>query len=533
MAVDLTQHFLGKHMEKAVLGLAVLVLVLAVLHFVVLRQDQEGFRKDVAQSVERIKNRLQHPALETVLSPQQRAAMGIDQPQKTGEDFETRLTQLPPPLAAGKDMVEGLRIQQASTTEEKKPISPPERILPVEEVRMAVGRGVTGEAVASAVDKAEGGTPLFDIVWAGGVGRFDLTAQLEEYLKGNAEPQEIILTKVELQRRERKTDGTWSEWKAVPAAAPAEVLAKMPKTPADPRDKRTVGEWYLALKTEQADIRRMPFYALMASDAEGQTVDAVAGPIGGVEQPSMLPPEPTQPKPVDVAAPPAPAADSMPAKPSAASVPSWLEELRRPNEKPTTETAPSAEPQRTHVYATVWANDVSVEPGRTYQYQMRVAVFNPVYSKLEVKDEKARWALELTGDWSPPSQEVTIPPLVQFYFVGLFGDKVNLELHRWIHGQWVIVRSAPSQLGAPVVFTKTRQEFQVPGAKETVREDVDLSPPPNVLLVDVIRDFLYQPSGDNRPIRTNVLVFSDSQGRIAQRIEWEDRDRARIDRERR
>jgi hypothetical protein len=121
-----------------------------------------------------------------------------------------------------------------------------------------------------------------------------------------------------------------------------------------------------------------------------------------------------------------------------------------------------------------------------------------------------------------------VPPVVQFYFVGTFGDRANLELHRWIHGQWLIVPSAPSLLGAPVEFIRSRAKLLVPGTGEEVAEDVNLSP--GVLLLDVIKDFPYQPSGGNRPIRTNVLVYADQRGAVLQRIEWQDRTQATDDR---
>ena len=108
---------------------------------------------------------------------------------------------------------------------------------------------------------------------------------------------------------------------------------------------------------------------------------------------------------------------------------------------------------------------------------------------------------------------------------------MNLELHRWIHGQWVIVPSAPTLLGAPVVFTRRRARIVVPGAKEEVTKDVDLSP--QALVVDIVKGFPYKPRGGNRLIPTNVLVYADGRGRLGERIQWEDQQRAPRDRVRR
>jgi hypothetical protein len=142
-------------------------------------------------------------------------------------------------------------------------------------------------------------------------------------------------------------------------------------------------------------------------------------------------------------------------------------------------------------------------------------------------DDKARWTLEITGEWSKSSKEVTIPPVNQFFFVGSFGGKPNLELHRWIFSQWVIVPSAQASIGAPVLYVKPRTKIRVPGGgTETKEVDVDLSP--GVLLVDIIRNFRYRPEGNPQAIATNTLVYAESQGRLSQRIEWLDRQAANM-----
>jgi len=278
----------------------------------------------------------------------------------------------------------------------------------------------------------------------------------------------------------------------------------------------------------------MPFYELLAVDPEGKTVEAEAGPIGGVANPDpsvFAEKGPAKPAGENASAEkkPTSANEETASKTAAdAAASPWLLTPTRkkpPKQGPT----PGEETAATeHVYATVWANDGTVQPGKTYQYQMRVAVLNPVWSRLEVKDEQARWALQFEGPWSEPGEEVAIPGLVAFYFVGTFGQRVNLELHRWIHGQWIKVPSVPTLLGAPVFYTK-RVPISVGG--EEITKEVDLSP--QVLIVDVIKGFPYKPAGGNRSISTNVLVYADARGSVRERIEWEDRMKATDDRRRR
>ncbi len=531
MAVDLTQSFVGKHVEKLVLAAAVLVVIGSVTWFVAMREPQGRIRSQVARLVDEVKKKAHKPTLKHALDPQEQVALGIDKPATTAAQFGKALNGLPASWDAVAKMVEVSRKQREAVVivEQRRA---PERILAVEDLRTVWGRGVTGDEVEMALAKLDTKSgALSDIVWAGCVGRFDLTEQLNIYMAGSApiDPKSpIIITRVDLRRRQRKPDGRWSDWQVVPATVPVDLAEKLPKLPADPHDKRAVGAWFNGLTKSQAQIRRMPFYTLVTEDPEGKTVEAEAGPVEGVAQPDPTavkekePGKPDEKKAADEKK--DAATEAEPTRSGEAGRSPW-ETITVP-EKPPEEGPGSTEtvaPER--VYATVWANDVTVQPGKTYQYQMRLAVLNPVWSMPGVKDEQAKWTLEFSGPWSEPGEGVTIPDVVEFYFVGTFRGKVNLELHRWIHGQWVMVPSRSVNLGAPVLYTKSRAAIAVPGAKEKVTEDVDLSPQ-DTLVVDVVKRFPYKPGGGNRLITTNVLVYSDARGVLRERIEWEDRQRA-------
>lgn len=534
MAADLMQSFIGKHVEKAVLAAAVLVFLGAVVWFGVMREPQGRLRSEVARLVDEVKKKAANPTLPDALDPQEQVALGIDKSATTVAQFEKALNGLPAEWVAVAKMVEAMPKQSAAVVIVEQ-CQAPERILAVQDLRTVWGRGVTKDEVAMALAKLQTKSgALSDIVWAGCVGRFDLTEQLAIYMDGNAPVSKnpVTITKVELRRRQRKPDGGWSDWTAIPVAAPPEVVEKLSTLPADPRDKRAVIAWGGALMKAQAEVRRMPFYELVAEDPEGKTVEAEAGPIDGVAQPDPAairkkePGKPAEEK--DSGKTTTPTKVKETAEDSGKSP--W--DITPVGGKPKIEKPKPTEAAATeHVYATVWANDATVQPGETYQYQMRLAVLNPVWSVPGVKHEQARWALEIPGPWSEPGEEVTVPDIVQFYFVGTFGRRVNLELHRWIHGQWVTVPSVPTLLGAPVVFTRRRARIVVPGAKEEVTKDVDLSP--QILVVDVVKGFPYKPRGGNRLIHTNVLVYADGRGSLHERIAWEDQQRGPRDRVRR
>lgn len=520
MAADLTQTLLGKHYEKLVLLAAVLVLVGAGVYFIGMRPNQNTIREEVDRSVKDTKAKAGVAGLDEVLSKDDRVLLGIDEPALTVNEFEVLKDGLPLGGLALTKMVmpaPGERKVGPTTTVTER-VAPPSKVQPVESIEVAVGRGSTTDTVPNPLARLDVKTPISDMAWVGCVGRVDLTAQLEEFLagweKGGRQP--IMFTRVDLQRRELRVDGTWSEWKIVPPAGPAAVLAKMPKAPANSKDVPAVQKWYFALKDQQAAIRRLPFFKMVAEDPNGKMVEDLAGPVAAVEQPDLRPPAP--PKPAEEGAPEeAPAEPAPPPPPTAAAGGIWVQ----PSAKSGAEAAAGLDEAKPHVYATVWANDASVEPGHTYQYQMRVAIVNPVYSNEKVENEAARWALELAGPWSDPTAEVTVPNLVEFYFASTSRDKANLELHRWIFSQWVVAPSVQRSVGTPIDFLRRHAKLKVPGsAKEEVVQDVEMSP--GSIIVDILRNFPYQPEGNNKPVPTNFLIYADAQGRLFMRNQWDD-----------
>jgi hypothetical protein len=538
---DSMQTFLSKHVEKIILAAAIVIFAVAMTVFVAMRDtvfgDQEQVRTRVESLVKSLVESRKAPGLDKALTAEERIALGIEQAPPTGEEFikdrdalasawDAKIDKWAEPKPARRDDI--VFVPEAPA------------IVGVTDLQVFQGRGTTAEAVPNAVFKLEKPTPLADIVWAGVIGHLDLTAQLAAYNKANdpLDPSGILLSKLELQRREQKPDGTWSEWAPVAPTLPTAMAAKWPKPPANPRDKAAAGAWYVACKTRQADLRRMPLYTLIPNK-QSQTADAVAGAVTVVEQPEMKrPPEPVPAAPAaapgaaaPATAPAAPDETPSPPAPTGGASP-WAQHVATTPAQPTPGTTHPDVTTPKRVIATLWAYDTTVEPGKTYQYQMRASVVSPIYSDPEVKDDKARWALEFTGPWSSPSHEVAIPNLVEFFFIGTAGgDKVNLELHRWILGQWVIRPSVQCNLGAPVVFIKP-QKLTMPSAKgggkeSATAEAINVDMNPQVLLVDVLRGFRYVPEGGTKSIPTNILLYSDARGQLERRTEWDDKNAAR------
>jgi len=541
MALDLTQTWAGRNFEKVVLLAAAVVLAGAIALFVALRKPQSGLLGEIQTTITQIEQKGKDSSLVNVLSkdeliafadlltekerqrvsetlsPEDRAKLERAAQPFTAKEFFDDLEALPPPWPTDRDPFAALPVKEGPVVGPTIIPALPAHVLPVDSIEAAVGRGVTKESVPSSVATMPG-KGLSDILWVSLAGKFDLTAQAELNRDGHSQQTRIIVTNVALQRRTRTPDG-WSDWQDVPAAVPDALRDKLPPTPKNPRDSREVSNWYTALSNLQQAIRRPPFFKLLA--AEGKTIFNISDPSLPVEQP----PEPSAAPPT---APPM-GVKPGPAAPAPAPVPSpWLpggaiEPAVSPAGAPAMPTPSFIEPQ--HVYATVWASDLSVQPGQTYQYRMRVSIFNPICGQEGAEDPKDAWLLTLPGEWSEPGPVVSIPPLIEYYFVGSYGAKANLELQRWIHGQWVIAPSVPIAIGAPVVHQRRQESLYVPGTPgDKVTETVDLTP--GVVLVDLIGNFPYRPPGNNNVIRTKVLVVSDLLGDLHRRIEYADRNDA-------
>ncbi len=533
MAADLTQNFWGKHFEKIVLAAAAILFVAAAIFFVFGPTHQDRLRLGVTNDVGNLQKPSEPVTLDKVLTPAEKSDLGIGQPPVTVKDYIGELNGLAAAWDATHDWTE-TRPAPTNTGEKLTPFHAP-RVVNVTNLQVVTGRGTTDEAAPKPVFVLEQ-KPLIlsDIVFNGIVGLVDLTDQLDAFKAADDPVQPIMLSRVELQRRELKADSTWSPWQAVTPAVTATAAAKWPKLPANPRNSRAVMQWGAAVGIMQAAIRHMPLYHLVAVDEEGRLVESVAGSSTGTEQPDLTPPKPVEPAPAasDVGS-----EDTGPAAPPPESVTGEVNPWAAPATGPATKTGPAApiapppprEPSK-RATTTVWAYDTTVEPGKTYQYQMRIGIRSPIYS-LERADPAARWQPEFMGEWSEPTRDVTPLPTVFFYFVGVLGDKANIDLQRWILGQWVHVPSTPISLGAPIVANPPlRRKLTVPGTKaEPTKDNVEIDMNPvGIVLVDILHNFLYQPAG-TRAVRTDVLMFADGRGELGERFVWDDKTRAASD----
>jgi hypothetical protein len=88
----------------------------------------------------------------------------------------------------------------------------------------------------------------------------------------------------------------------------------------------------------------------------------------------------------------------------------------------------------------VWFHDDSVEAGKTYRYRMRVKLWNRYVGRIKQLNDpmQARQTL-LVGDWSLPSDSVTVPPGAYFFARSRVPGEntAAVEVFKWRKGAWV------------------------------------------------------------------------------------------------
>jgi hypothetical protein len=102
--------------------------------------------------------------------------------------------------------------------------------------------------------------------------------------------------------------------------------------------------------------------------------------------------------------------------------------------------------------------DFTVEPGRRYQYRLRVVVWNPNYKRQDVSESALSERLLLEGPWSEPSDEILVDADNHWYVAdhskpsakSRSASEVNLEVHHWHRdmGEWLVTTFAqrPGQI---------------------------------------------------------------------------------------
>ncbi|MBN2584800.1 MAG: hypothetical protein JXL80_17180 [Planctomycetes bacterium] len=385
----------------------------------------------------------------------------------------------------------------------------PKRIAP-KDLKVVSDKGYAGTG------KEKDGELGTDYFYNSGQFKLDVTQQIL-WIREYAEQQTIssvVFTGVDVQRRDVLPDGSYSDWKDIKAADCETVKSEtlIPQRPRpedlDPKlldtderrrklavdfvNKRMKAVW----QKRQADVLRPPFYAMTGKEWL-QPYEVLQFDVDKAEVVGETAPKEGE---------------------------GWLtlEELEKEEKE-------KKKAQKIEVEG--WFNDVLSKDdlGKTFQYRVRVRMFNPLFGALPQNSvPEERYVVEVPCNWSEPSESITVDPAVKFFFVGraqVFGGEVkaNVDMFRWIHGKWYHAKAVQFDVGSPIAYSKVF-DIEVPDKKNWVvagRARIDFIS--SATVVDVTEATTIY-SGQERTV--NKLVYSTAMddGSLSSRIDIEDRD---------
>jgi len=88
----------------------------------------------------------------------------------------------------------------------------------------------------------------------------------------------------------------------------------------------------------------------------------------------------------------------------------------------------------------VWFHDDTVVAGKTYRYRMRVNLWNRYVAQMRaMKDPEEAKTAVVPGEWSEPSDPVTVTPTTYFFVKsGRIGTQTaGVDVWRWYQGRWL------------------------------------------------------------------------------------------------
>lgn len=93
---------------------------------------------------------------------------------------------------------------------------------------------------------------------------------------------------------------------------------------------------------------------------------------------------------------------------------------------------------------TLWAHDLTVMPGKTYQYKIRYSISNPIFQfKNLCPPGKVAWAaqFELTSEWSVATPPVTVPDTTNVFLANAIPNKGEAIFDIFVWGIGGVVKS--------------------------------------------------------------------------------------------
>lgn len=157
-----------------------------------------------------------------------------------------------------------------------------------------------------------------------------------------------------------------------------------------------------------------------------------------------------------------------------------------------------------------WAHDAqtdSVQSGATYEYRMRVFLYNRLAGEpAKFGDPNDAKTVLIAGEWSEPSDPIVIEP-DNFFFVASCDKRkrtAKIELYRWFEGYWVETRAA-FRIGEAIECIRTVSIPAMDDPEEEDRPDAAFDAGATIVDIDLQRRFRGRDT-----LRTGGVKFSNA-----------------------
>ncbi len=178
----------------------------------------------------------------------------------------------------------------------------------------------------------------------------------------------------------------------------------------------------------------------------------------------------------------------------------------------------------------LWYHDDTVTPGKTYRYRLRVVLWNR-YAEQDkaLKDTEDARKLLVDGEWSLPSEPVTVPPLTHFFLAAENSSKgtARFDVWKWYEGRW-IKESFDVAVGEVIGGVKKVKTGETDSNGREVRTDLDFTT--GAILLDVRFDENIDTRSDQKEgyrVRTQTtsvaVCLNPADGRVIERVRALDR----------
>lgn len=179
----------------------------------------------------------------------------------------------------------------------------------------------------------------------------------------------------------------------------------------------------------------------------------------------------------------------------------------------------------------VWAHDArpeSVVPGMTYQYRSRANVLNRLAGQPKhFADPAAAAVVLIPGPWSEPSDAITLPPAVEFFFTRQHEreHQIGVELFRWFEGVWTKSRPIRFAVGDVIGATFRHDVPDFFNREQVERPEVEVETDAVIVDIDFQRPYRERKRGTGRngfkfgsPTQACGVIYVDAGGRIQERL---------------